>query len=164
MLANKCAFIFIGVLSLLCLHRHVPASYILVTDLFCSRGFMQIFMRILRLNIEVVCITVIWFLNIIISAYSSVILIMQSNEHKKTVRTCQPSPPAQTCENTGLIELIKKKKTLIHNRREAFLMQMIMVITWTTSAFTKMYILKIHRAKDPLSHFSASGRKLSHQY
>jgi len=56
-----------------------------------------------------------------------------------------------------MIELIKK--TMRQNRREAFLILMIMTMTTTTSAFTKMGILKIYHAKDTLSHFSAVRRK-----
>ena len=85
-------------------------NYILVTDLFCSRGFVQIFMRILRLKTEIVWIAVIWFLNIIISTHSIVTLILQSNGHKKTVRTCKPSLPAQTCNSADLYDWAYLKK------------------------------------------------------
>jgi hypothetical protein len=57
-----------------------------------------------------------------------------------------------------MTELIKK--TMRQKRFKAFLMQMIMTMTTTTSARTKMYILKIYRAKDALSHFSVNMRKL----
>jgi len=57
-------------------------------------------------------------------------------------------------------ELIKKRQ----NRRGAFLMQMIMTMTTITSAFTKMYILKIYCAKDTLLHFSTSRQKLLYQH
>jgi len=47
------------------------------------------------------------------------------------------------------VSLLKKRD----NRREAFLMQMIMTMTKITSAFTKMYILKMYSAKDILAFF-----------
>jgi hypothetical protein len=85
-----------------------PELRILVTDLFCPLGFMQIFMRILRLKTEIVCIAVIRFLNTIISTHSIVILILQSNEHKKTVSRLYrlKRVTMQIC----MTELIKKKQ------------------------------------------------------
>lgn len=71
---------------------------------------MQIFMRILRLKTEIVCIALVWFLNIIISTHSIVILILQSSGHKRTFRTCKPSLSAQTCNNADLYDWAYLKK------------------------------------------------------